>query len=115
MSYLSKLIALLFICFSKCSYINGSPQNTNVPGVVDLAKRHGVFIGGDDFKSGQTKIKSVLVDFLVSAGLKVCSFTFSLQFFLLFLSIYILYFSLLLFSICDFLAHVLLAIAWLYN
>lgn len=30
-----------------------------------------VFIGGDDFKSGQTKIKSVLVDFLVSAGIKV--------------------------------------------
>merc|ERR1712084_37591 len=28
------------------------------------------FIGGDDFKSGQTKMKSVLVDFLVSAGLK---------------------------------------------
>ena len=28
---------------------------------------------GDDFKSGQTKIKSVLVDFLVSAGLKPTS------------------------------------------
>ena len=56
----------------QCSYINGSPQNTNVPGVVDLAKKHGTFIGGDDFKSGQTKMKSVLVDFLVGAGLKVC-------------------------------------------
>ncbi|XP_048833545.1 inositol-3-phosphate synthase 1-B-like [Brienomyrus brachyistius] len=53
-----------------CAYINGSPQNTLVPGAVELAIRHGVFIGGDDFKSGQTKIKSVLVDFLVSAGLK---------------------------------------------
>lgn len=29
-----------------------------------------VYIGGDDFKSGQTKMKSVLVDFLVSAGIK---------------------------------------------
>ena len=29
-----------------------------------------VFIAGDDFKSGQTKLKSVLVDFLVGAGLK---------------------------------------------
>merc|ERR1712151_942085 len=29
-----------------------------------------VFIGGDDFKSGQTKMKSVLVDFLVGAGIK---------------------------------------------
>jgi len=53
-----------------CSYINGSPQNTLVPGLQELAALHGVFIGGDDFKSGQTKMKSVLVDFLVSAGLK---------------------------------------------
>jgi myo-inositol-1-phosphate synthase len=53
-----------------CPYINGSPQNTLTPGVVELAEKHGVFIGGDDFKSGQTKMKSVLVDFLVSAGIK---------------------------------------------
>ncbi|KAK1869648.1 hypothetical protein I4F81_012118 [Pyropia yezoensis] len=53
-----------------CPYVNGSPQNTFVPGAVDLAVRHDVFIGGDDFKSGQTKFKSVLVDFLVQAGLK---------------------------------------------
>ena len=32
-----------------------------------------MLIGGDDFKSGQTKIKSVLVDFLVGAGLKPTS------------------------------------------
>lgn len=32
-----------------------------------------VYIGGDDFKSGQTKMKSVLVDFLVSAGIKPTS------------------------------------------
>jgi hypothetical protein len=31
-----------------------------------------VFIGGDDLKSGQTKMKSVLVDFLVSAGPYLC-------------------------------------------
>lgn len=56
-----------------CAYINGSPQNTFVPGAVELAIQRGVFIGGDDFKSGQTKIKSVLVDFLVSAGIKPTS------------------------------------------
>lgn len=56
-----------------CSYINGSPQNTFVPGVVELATHHKVYIGGDDFKSGQTKFKSVMVDFLVSAGIKPCS------------------------------------------
>uniref|UniRef100_A0A8C3LEK9 inositol-3-phosphate synthase n=1 Tax=Chrysolophus pictus TaxID=9089 RepID=A0A8C3LEK9_CHRPC len=53
-----------------CAYINGSPQNTFVPGAVELAAQRRVFICGDDFKSGQTKLKSVLVDFLVGAGLK---------------------------------------------
>eukprot|EP00537_Pseudo-nitzschia_pungens_P017786 CAMPEP_0172407910 /NCGR_PEP_ID=MMETSP1061-20121228/75582_1 /TAXON_ID=37318 /ORGANISM="Pseudo-nitzschia pungens, Strain cf. pungens" /LENGTH=538 /DNA_ID=CAMNT_0013144025 /DNA_START=112 /DNA_END=1728 /DNA_ORIENTATION=+ len=56
-----------------CTFINGSPQNTFVPGVVDLAREKKVFIAGDDFKSGQTKMKSVLVDFLVSAGIKPVS------------------------------------------
>jgi len=57
------------------TFINGSPQNTFVPGVIELAQRHQVHIAGDDFKSGQTKIKSVLVDFLVSAGIKPLSIT----------------------------------------
>jgi len=54
-------------------FINGSPQNTFVPGCVALAERHQVYIGGDDFKSGQTKVKSVIVDFLVNAGIKPLS------------------------------------------
>jgi len=56
-----------------CTYINGSPQNTFVPGVIELAERERVYIAGDDFKSGQTKFKSVLVDFLVGAGIKPVS------------------------------------------
>ncbi|KAH8271497.1 hypothetical protein KR018_000960 [Drosophila ironensis] len=56
-----------------CTYINGSPQNTFVPGLIQLAEEKKVFIAGDDFKSGQTKIKSVLVDFLVGAGIKPVS------------------------------------------
>ncbi|KAJ2901218.1 Inositol-3-phosphate synthase [Zalerion maritima] len=54
-------------------FINGSPQNTFVPGAIELAERHQAFIGGDDFKSGQTKMKSALVDFLISAGIKLTS------------------------------------------
>uniref|UniRef100_A0A7S2JEE2 inositol-3-phosphate synthase n=1 Tax=Haptolina brevifila TaxID=156173 RepID=A0A7S2JEE2_9EUKA len=54
-------------------YINGSPQNTFVPGVIELAEQKDVMIGGDDFKSGQTKMKSVMVDFLISAGIKPTS------------------------------------------
>lgn len=57
----------------RCTYINGSPQNTFVPGLIEMAEHHGVYIAGDDFKSGQTKLKSVLVDFLVGAGIKPTS------------------------------------------
>lgn len=58
-----------------CPFINGSPQNTFVPGVIDLAEKKGVFIAGDDFKSGQTKLKSVLTDFLISSGIKPLGIT----------------------------------------
>ena len=40
-------------------------------GLIEYAIESNTLIGGDDFKSGQTKLKSVLVDFLVNAGLKV--------------------------------------------
>ncbi|KAJ3574225.1 hypothetical protein NP233_g1909 [Leucocoprinus birnbaumii] len=54
-------------------FVNGAPQNTFVPGAIDLAERHKSFIGGDDLKSGQTKLKSVLAEFLVNAGIKPLS------------------------------------------
>lgn len=54
-------------------FINGSPQNTFVPGAIEFAEKHGAYIGGDDFKSGQTKMKSALVDFLINAGIKLTS------------------------------------------
>lgn len=44
-----------------------------MPGLLELVERQKTFISGDDFKSGQTKLKSVLVDFLVSAGIKPVS------------------------------------------
>ncbi|GMM27962.1 inositol-3-phosphate synthase [Martiniozyma asiatica (nom. inval.)] len=54
-------------------YINGSPQNTFVPGAIELAEKMDVYIGGDDFKSGQTKFKSVMAQYLVDAGIKPLS------------------------------------------
>lgn len=54
-------------------FVNGAPQNTFVPGVIALAEREQSFIGGDDLKSGQTKLKSVLAEFLVNAGIKPLS------------------------------------------
>lgn len=56
-----------------CPYINGSPQNTFVPGIIKLAERENVLIAGDDLKTGQTKLKSVLMQFLVDAGIKPLS------------------------------------------
>ena len=41
--------------------------------LILLCSHADVLIGGDDFKSGQTKMKSVLVDFLVGAGIKPMS------------------------------------------
>ena len=40
-------------------------------GLIDLAMKRDSLIGGDDFKSGQTKMKYVLVDLLVGVGIKV--------------------------------------------
>lgn len=57
----------------KTPYINGSPQNTFVPGLIDLAESNNSLIAGDDFKSGQTKLKSVLTQYLVDAGIKPLS------------------------------------------
>jgi myo-inositol-1-phosphate synthase len=47
--------------------------STFVPGAIQLAEKHNAFIGGDDFKSGQTKMKSALVDFMINAGIKLTS------------------------------------------
>lgn len=58
---------------AEAPFINGSPQNTFVPGCIDLAVQRGAFLGGDDFKSGQTKMKSALVDFLIGSGIKLTS------------------------------------------
>jgi myo-inositol-1-phosphate synthase len=58
---------------SGCIFINGSPQNTISPAILQLAKKYNTFVGGEDFKTGQTKLKSVLVDFLASSGIKPLS------------------------------------------
>lgn len=54
-------------------YINGAPQNTFVPGAIELAERHQAFIGGDDLKTGQTRFKTALAEMLVNAGIKPLS------------------------------------------
>ncbi len=54
-------------------FLNGGPQNTIVKGLVELAKDNHTFVGGSDFKTGQTKLKSVLADYWNSAGFRLRS------------------------------------------
>lgn len=60
-------------CLEGCSFINGAPQNTYCDALVSLALKNGTFLVGDDLKTGQTKFKSVMADFLISTGLKPTS------------------------------------------
>ncbi len=46
-------------------FVNGAPNlTTDVPAMVDLARAAGVPIGGKDFKTGQTLVKTVLAPML---------------------------------------------------
>ena len=54
-------------------FLNGSPQNTICPAVIDVARTCNTFVGGEDFKTGQTKLKSVLVDWLARSGIRPLS------------------------------------------
>lgn len=54
-------------------YINGAPQNTFVPGCIELAEQKRAFIAGDDLKTGQTRFKTALAEMLVNAGIKPLS------------------------------------------
>ena len=53
--------------------MNGSPQNTFHPGVVEYAKLKGGLLAGSDFKTGQTRYKTIMSDYLIGAGLRLSS------------------------------------------
>ena len=54
-------------------FMNTSPQNTISKAILELAKEYKAYVCGSDLKSGQTKLKSVLVDFLASSCIKPLS------------------------------------------
>ncbi len=57
----------------KAIFLNGSPQNTLHPAIKQMAAQEGVPIGGNDLKTGQTKYKTVMGDYLVGSGLRCSS------------------------------------------
>lgn len=55
------------------TYLNSSPQNTFHPAVVELAAKHGALLAGNDFKSGKTRFKTIMSDFIIGSGLRLAS------------------------------------------
>ncbi|KAI4837857.1 hypothetical protein MKS88_003276 [Plasmodium brasilianum] len=64
------IIYALAAVLENCAFINSSPQNTLVNAVVQLAEQKGIFLIGNDLKTGQTKMKNLLLDFYFGTGLK---------------------------------------------
>jgi len=54
-------------------YLNGSPQNTFHPGMVEYARQKGALLAGSDFKSGQTRFKTIMSDFIIGSGIRLSS------------------------------------------
>ncbi len=54
-------------------YLNGSPQNTFHPAVLEYATVNNGLIMGSDFKSGQTRFKTIMSDYLIGAGIRLSS------------------------------------------
>ena len=54
-------------------YLNGSPQNTFHPAVIEYAGQNGSLLAGSDYKSGQTRFKTIMSDFLIGSGLRLAS------------------------------------------
>lgn len=54
-----------------CVFFNGFLQNILVFGVFEFVWQYWVFVGGDDFKLGQIKVKFVFVDFFIGFGFKI--------------------------------------------
>lgn len=63
----------IFACaalLERCPFINCAAQNTLVPALQQLAVRQQTFIVGNDLKTGQTKMKSMLLEMLLNSGIK---------------------------------------------
>ena len=56
-----------------CSFVNGGSQNTVQAGLVELAAeqaRRRTYVLGTDFKAGQTKAKTAIIEYLRAIGLR---------------------------------------------
>lgn len=56
-----------------CSFINGGAQRTVGPAITEAAAKRCLFAVGNDWKSGQTKMRSSLLPYFTGAGMRVTS------------------------------------------
>lgn len=54
-----------------CSFVNAASQDTVCPGLCELAEKHGAYCLGTDFKAGQTKCKTAIVEYLENLNFNV--------------------------------------------
>ena len=58
------LLYAIAACQEGCSFVNAASQDTVCPGLCELAEKHGAYCLGTDFKAGQTKFKTQVVEYL---------------------------------------------------
>ena len=58
------LLYAVAACLEGCSFVNAASQDTVCPGLCELAEKNGAYCLGTDFKAGQTKFKTQVVEYL---------------------------------------------------
>ena len=68
----SLLAPAVAACLEGCSFVNGASQDTVCPGLCELAeKKRSLLLLGTDFKAGQTKFKTQVVEYLENLAFNV--------------------------------------------
>jgi myo-inositol-1-phosphate synthase len=65
------LLYAIAACLEGCSFVNAASQDTVCPGLCELAEQHGAYCLGTDFKAGQTKFKTQVVEYLENLAFNV--------------------------------------------
>ena len=58
------LLYAIAACLEGCSFVNAASQDTLCPGLCELAEKNKAYCLGTDFKAGQTKFKTQVVEYL---------------------------------------------------
>jgi len=65
------LLYAVAACLEGCSFVNAASQDTLCPGLCELAEKNNAYCLGTDFKAGQTKFKTQVVEYLENLNFNV--------------------------------------------